>query len=184
MTEKEQKRRRRERIIILLTILVIVILTIVENHVARLSNLIPISNDALIFGLININIILIILLLFLIIRNIVKLIFERRHGIIGSKLRTKLVAAFVSLSLIPTIVLFVVAVNFLSYSIDNWFNIKVGGALSLSLDVARSFYSQYTDNAKYHAAQISEVVSENRLYEESRTEYLRTLFEQRLSHSI
>lgn len=180
VTEKEQKRRRRERIIILVTILVIVILTVVENHVAKLSNLIPISNDALIFGLINVNIILIILLLFLIIRNIVKLIFERRHGILGSKLRTKLVAAFVSLSLIPTIVLFVVAINFLSYSIDNWFNIKVGGALNLSLDVARSFYSQYADNAKYHAGQISEVVSENRLYEESRTEYLKTLFEQRL----
>jgi len=180
MTDKEQKRRRRELVIIFITILVIVILTIVENHVAKLSNLIPVSNDALIFGLINVNIILIILLLFLIIRNMVKLIFERKHGIMGSKLRTKLVAAFVSLSLIPTIVLFVVAINFLSYSIDNWFSIKVGGALNLSLDVARTFYSQYTDNAKYHAAQISEVVSENRLYEESRTGYLKTLFEQRL----
>lgn len=182
MTDKEQKRRRRERIIILITILVIVVLTLVENHVAKLSSLIPISNDILIFGLININIILIILLIFLIVRNIVKLIFERRHGIIGSKLRTKLVAAFVSLSLIPTIVLFVVAINFLSYSIDNWFNIRVGGALNLSLDVARSFYSQYGESAKYHAQQISEIVSENRLYEESRTEYLKTLFEQRLKN--
>ena len=41
--------------------------------------------------------ILIILLIFLIVRNLVKLLFERRHGVVGSKLRTRLVAAFVVL---------------------------------------------------------------------------------------
>src|SRR5512137_1234385 len=136
--DKEQKRRRREWLIILVTILFIIVLTMIESRIAHFESIIPVSNDIIIFGLINVNIILIILLIFLIVRNIVKLIYERRHGILGSKLRTKLVAAFVSLSLIPTIVLFVVAINFLAYSIDNWFSIKVGGALGLSLDVARS----------------------------------------------
>ncbi len=180
MIDKEQRRRRRERIIIAITILVIIFLTTLESHVVKLDSLIPVSNDILIFGLININIILIILLIFLIVRNVVKLIYERRHGILGSKLRTKLVAAFVSLSLIPTAVLFLVSINFLSYSIDNWFNIKVGGALGLSLDVARSFYSQSMENAKYHARQISSVITESRLYEQDRSEYLKKFLEQRL----
>lgn len=180
MDPQEMKRRRRERLIILITILFIIVLTIIENRIANFEDLVPISNDILIFGLINVNIILIILLIFLIVRNIVKLIYERRHGVLGSKLRTKLVAAFVSLSLIPTIVLFAVAINFLSYSIDNWFNIKVGGALGLSLDVARAYYSQSTENAKYHARQISSIITESRLYEESRTEYLKTMLQQRL----
>ena len=35
-----------------------------------------------------------------------KLLFERRKNIMGAKLRTKLVLAFVSLSLLPTIILF------------------------------------------------------------------------------
>jgi nitrogen fixation/metabolism regulation signal transduction histidine kinase len=54
----------------------------------------------------HINVILIILLIFLIIRNVVKLFYEHRRGIIGAKLRTKLVAAFVGLSLVPTIYCF------------------------------------------------------------------------------
>ena len=180
--DKEQKRRRREWLIILVTILFIIVLTMIESRIAHFESIVPISNDIIIFGLINVNIILIILLIFLIVRNIVKLIYERKHGILGSKLRTKLVAAFVSLSLIPTIVLFVVAINFLAYSIDNWFSIKVGGALGLSLDVARSFYSQSTDNAKYHARQISESITESRLYEQTRAQYLKTLLEQRLKN--
>ena len=119
---REAKRRRRERIIILVTVFLIALMTYLESMVFRgEAVVIPVSaGNALIFGLININIILVILLIFLIVRNLVKLIYERRHGIVGSKLRTRLVAAFVSLSLIPTVLLFLVSINFLSYSIDNW----------------------------------------------------------------
>src|SRR4030042_5444444 len=38
-------------------------------------------------------------LLFLVVRNVVKLLFERRRGIMGSHLRTRLVAAFLGLTL-------------------------------------------------------------------------------------
>ena len=130
----EMRRRRRERIIIVATIIGIVLLTFIETSLFSKETLVPDFRDVAIFGLININIILVILLIFLIVRNIVKLVYERRRGILGSKLRTKLVAAFVTLSLVPTFILFLVATNFLSYSIDNWFNIRVGGALNLSLE--------------------------------------------------
>ena len=139
----------------------------------------PDFRDVAIFGLININIILIILLIFLIVRNIVKLVYERRRGILGSKLRTKLVAAFVTLSLVPTFILFLVATNFLSYSIDNWFNIRVGGALNLSLEVAQNYYQQTAENVKYYADRLSADITKNRLFEKDRLEYLRSLIEQR-----
>jgi len=95
---QEARRRKRERIIILVTVFLIALMTYLETSIFRGgAALLPVSGNALIFGLININIILIILLIFLIVRNLVKLIYERRHGIVGSKLRTRLVAAFVSL---------------------------------------------------------------------------------------
>lgn len=176
---KEQRRRRRERIIIVFTIVLIVVLSYVETHLSSLGQLIPISNNVLVFGLININIILIILLIFLIIRNIVKLVYERRHKILGSKLRTKLVTAFVSLSLVPTIILFLVALNLLSYSIDNWFNMKVGGALNYSLEIAQSYYQQSSENAKFFSKQLSTIITNNKLYESQRRGYLETLIQQR-----
>jgi len=91
----------------------------------------------------------------------------------------KLVAAFVSLSLIPTVALFLVSVNFLSYSIDHWFDIKVGGALNMSLEVAQAYYQQFSESSKYYAKQLSSIITENQLYEKDRNVYLKALIEQR-----
>jgi two-component system nitrogen regulation sensor histidine kinase NtrY len=189
MAEREKKaagldtaeitRRKRERIIIVITVAVILVLSFVEYHLFREETILPASSNVLIYGLININAILIILLIFLIVRNVVKLIFERRHGVIGSKLRTKLVAAFVGLSLIPTIVLFIVSINFLSYSIDTWFSMKIGDALNQTIELAQLYYRQTADHAKFNARQISEDITKNRLYQKDRGLYLKTLIEQR-----
>jgi two-component system nitrogen regulation sensor histidine kinase NtrY len=177
--EKEARKRRRERIIILLTVVLILLLSYMESNVTWRGHVLPISDNVLIFGFININIILIILLIFLIVRNVVKLVFERRRGVIGSKWRAKLVAAFVSLSLIPTALLFVVSINFLSYSIENWFNVRLGDALNTTLEVAQYYYQQGTDYAKYYARSISAEVTENRLYEKDKLPYLKALMERR-----
>jgi two-component system nitrogen regulation sensor histidine kinase NtrY len=175
----ELVRRKRERIIIVITVAVILILSFLEYHLFRAESILPASSNVLIFGLININVILIILLIFLIVRNVVKLIFERRHGVIGSKLRTRLVAAFVGLSLIPTVALFIVSINFLSYSIDTWFSMKIGDTLNQAVEVAQLYYRQTADHAKFNARQISEDITRNRLYQKDRDLYLRTLIEQR-----
>jgi two-component system nitrogen regulation sensor histidine kinase NtrY len=177
---KEVKRRKRERIIIFFTVILIAVVTYVESRVFRGEMLdLPISGNALIFGLININIILIILLIFLIVRNVVKLIYDRRRGIAGSKLRNRLVTAFISLSLIPTVLLFLVSINFLSYSIDNWFSIRISDALNRTLEVAQLYYQQSADQAKYYARELSSDISKNALYEGEKFLYLKALVERR-----
>ena len=173
------KKRRMELIIVLVTIVVIAVLIFFEIHLSHKENILPISDNILIFGLININVILILLLIFLIVRNVVKLIFERRHGILGSKLRTKLVAAFVGLSLFPTAILFLVAINFFLYSMENWFSIAIGDALNKTVEVAQVYYQQTADYAKYYAKQISSDITKNRLYDLEREEYLKALIDQR-----
>lgn len=178
LDDKELKRRRRERIIIVIVGLLAIAFTLIASQYSQKDNL-PISTNILIYGLTSINVILIILLLFLIVRNVVKLFYERSHGIIGSKLRTKLVAAFVSLSLVPTILLFLFAINFITYSIDFWFSIKIGDALNRSLEVAQVYYQQAAENAKFNARQISTDITKNRLYERERFDYLRNLINQR-----
>ena len=179
MNADESKRRRRERIAIVVVIAIIIVLTYIESHLSSIEVLLPISSEVLIFGLININLILIILLIFLIVRNLAKLIFERRRGILGSKLRTKLVVAFMILSLIPTVTLFLVSIQFLSYSIDSWFDTKMGRAFNLSLEVAQDYYQQFSDNAKHYAQQIGSEITDNKLYEKEQVDYLKALLTQR-----
>lgn len=155
-----------------------IIFTLLASQFSARKEL-PISANILVYGLTSINIILILLLLFLIVRNVFKLFSERRKGVIGSKLRTKLVAAFVGLSLVPNILLFLFAINFLSYSIEFWFNIKIGDALSRSLEVAQVYYTQTEELAKFNARQISADITKNRLYETDRADYLNSLIGQR-----
>ncbi|PKN69897.1 MAG: PAS domain-containing sensor histidine kinase [Deltaproteobacteria bacterium HGW-Deltaproteobacteria-12] len=176
--DKELRKRRRERILIVVVGIIVIAFTLIASQYSHKDNL-PVSTNILVYSLTSINAILIILLLFLIVRNVVKLFYEHRRGIIGSKLRTKLVAAFVSLSLVPTILLFIFAINFLTYSIEFWFNIKIGDALSRSLEVAQVYYQQTAEHAKFNARQISNDITKNRLYERERVEYLRNLINQR-----
>ena len=176
--ERELRKRRRERIIMIVVGVIAIAFTLIASRFAQRDE-VSISTNILVYGLTSINVILIILLLFLIVRNVVKLFYERRRGIIGSKLRTKLVAAFVGLSLVPTILLFLFAINFLSYSMEFWFNIRIGDALNRSLEVAQVYYQQMAEQAKYNARQISADITKNRLYERARVDYLKNFIGQR-----
>jgi two-component system nitrogen regulation sensor histidine kinase NtrY len=151
----EERRRRNELIIIgIISILILVLFTI-EIKFPKVWGKIPVANNIIIFSLININIILILLLIFLVIRNLVKLIFERKRKVLGAKLRTKLVVAFISLSLVPTILLFLVAVGFITNSVEHWFSAQVEQSLQGSLEVAQTYYRDFANDTVSAAQQVS-----------------------------
>jgi len=107
----EQRRRRREYIIILAILPIIALITYIESHISLISGDVPIATNIFVLGLININIILLGLLIFLVIRNTVKIFFEGRGRLLGSKLRIRLIASFVALTIVPTFLLFFVVVS-------------------------------------------------------------------------
>ena len=149
LPEDERRRRKRESILIVVIIAVVALLTYAENQIVRFGTDIPVSNTVLMFILININLLLLILLLFLVFRNLVKLLYDRRRKVMGAKLRTRLVMAFIALSLLPTIVLFFFSINFITGSIEFWFNVPVEQALETSLRVGRGVYQHAEDNSRF-----------------------------------
>ena len=120
---RDLKRQRNERIIIGCLIVVVFLLSYLGFKVFDLGLDLPVSNSILVFALININVILLLALLYLTMRNLVKLLFERKKKIMGARLRTKLVLAFITLSLLPTMILFFVSVQFISNSLEYWYNL-------------------------------------------------------------
>lgn len=164
----DRKRRKRDLYIIGGTVILMVVLTALETIVYKQGGELPVANNILIFVIININIILLLLILYLLVRNLVKLFFERKSKILGARLKTKLVAAFVSLSLIPTLLLFFFSVAFIFNSIENWFSIPVESSLKESLEVARSYYDNKADEAIYNAGQISKKIRQRKLINQSR----------------
>jgi two-component system nitrogen regulation sensor histidine kinase NtrY len=163
----DARRRRNELIIIGVISILILVLTTIEMKYPQLGGKLPVANNIIIFSLININIILILLLIFLVIRNLVKLIFERKQKVLGAKLRTKLVVAFVSLSLVPTILLFLVAVGFITNSVDHWFSAQVEQSLQGSLEVAQTYYRDFSSDTVSAAQQIGKSLSKQDLYKGS-----------------
>ncbi len=157
--KRDQKRRRRERYLIILLAGVVSLLTYAGTRVFDLGLELPFSSSILIFALINVNVILLLLLLFLSVRNLVKLFFERKKRILGARLRTKLVLAFISLSLLPTIILFFVSVQFISTSIEYWFHLQIEQALKNSLEVGRDYYKRITDDIFSLANNTSRVIT-------------------------
>ena len=81
-----------------------------------------IANKVLLFPLWYVNIILILVIVFVLLRNIFKLAIERRYRILGSKFKIKLVATYFGLSLIPVLLLFFFASELLQGWGDRWFN--------------------------------------------------------------
>lgn len=184
--KEDRRRRRRERYIIALLLVVITILTTyLGMNVLDLGAGLPLTDSILIFALINLNVILMLLLLFLIVRNLVKLLFERKKNLMGARLRTKLVVAFVSLSLLPTLVLFFVSVQFISTSIEYWFNLPIERSLRNSLEIGQGFYGRVTEEILACGNSLSGIVSHNGYLAVSRREDLNKLIdEKRVQHRL
>jgi two-component system nitrogen regulation sensor histidine kinase NtrY len=78
--------------------------------------------------------------LFVVGRNGVKLLLERRRNVLGSRLRTRLVLAFILLSLVPVALMFYVSAKFVQTSVDYWFKSQVEDSMEQSLEIGRAFY--------------------------------------------
>ncbi|MBW1606548.1 MAG: HAMP domain-containing protein [Deltaproteobacteria bacterium] len=163
ISKEERNRRKREVIISVVIIAVIALLTFAENRIMHFGAGIPVSNTILMFILININLLLLILLIFLVFRNLVKLLYDRKRKVMGAKLRTKLVVAFITLSLLPTIVLFFFSINFITTSIEFWFNVPVEQALENSLRVGRSLYWHAEETSSFFMERMSYQIEAKKL---------------------
>ena len=75
-------------------------------------------------------------------RNLIRAFFEKRHRLIGSGFRSKLVAAFIGFALIPTVLLALVASGVISEVIDVWFNDQVMHVLRDSEEVAHLYQEE------------------------------------------
>jgi two-component system nitrogen regulation sensor histidine kinase NtrY len=158
-----EQQRRREGLIILSAALAVLLFAFFETRLPQFSSSNSLTNNVIFFLLINLNIILLVLLVFLVARNLMKLVFERRRRMLGSHLRTRLVLAFLAVSIFPAVLIFLVALGFMTSSIENWFNVQVENSLSGSLDVAQAYYRNASENALVHARQLAARVHDDNL---------------------
>lgn len=157
--KQNSKKRKNEIILIISIILIMIVLTYAENRIIHFGSDFPVSNTILMFILINVNLLLLILLIFLVFRNLAKLVYDRKRKVMGAKLRTRLVLAFIGISLLPTTVLFFFSINFISTTIEFWFNVPIEQALDNSLDVGRQLYTYIEERNRFFLKRIADQVN-------------------------
>ncbi|HIE47859.1 TPA: PAS domain-containing sensor histidine kinase, partial [Candidatus Bipolaricaulota bacterium] len=167
--EKERRKRRREFYIILVAFFIVGI-TFLEVHLRGAES--PVGSNIIFFTILNVNLILLLLLLFLVIRNLVKLMLERRKGLLGSRLRTKLVMAFILLSLVPAMLLFFISALFITRSVESWFSAQVERSLQGALEVAQLYYRDLAADTVHWSRRIATSPPSTRKgWERRRAEY-------------
>lgn len=144
---RERKRRQRELWLAVLGVVVIVVMTWVELKYIGLDSY-------LFLPIFNFNFVLLAVILFVVIRNMVKLALDRKRRVLGSHLRTRLVLSFMVLSLVPTVLMFVIALQFVRTGIDYWFQAQIEGSMEQSLGLGQDIYALLRDRPSRVATSI------------------------------
>lgn len=157
---ERRKRHLRPVWIVLLLLLCCLALTFYYTQVVvpggeETDSFVPTTSYALVLLLINLDLIGVVVLLLLLSRNLIKTYFERRHRLIGSGFRTKLVAAFIGFSLIPTVLLAMVASGLVNKAVDVWFSDQIDRVMRDSYEVARMQHAGHITLAVNSARAIS-----------------------------
>ena len=88
--------------------------------------------------LVSLNIALAVLLVVLIGVQLFSLYRNIRDRVMGSRFTLRLLGSFALMAIIPGLIVYMVSVNFLTRSIESWFNVKVESALEGGLNLGRT----------------------------------------------
>ena len=149
------------------------------------DSLLPNPSYALVLFLLYLDVVGLVVLTLLLSRNLIKAYFERRHRLLGSGFRTKLIAAFIGFSLVPTVLLAFVASGVINEVMKIWFNNQIEEVLGDSEALARLYYEGQTALVTKSAWAISkEIYREDFLRPEHRELLLTALARKRAEFDV
>jgi len=177
--EADLKRRRRELIAVGVAAAVLVAFVLAQTELPPLTRHTSLVSNLVVILLFDISFLLLGLLLLLVGRNLAKVIFEHRRGLIGSKFQVRLVLGFIAVALVPSLFLLIVAGAFLRADVASWFNPEYERVLDDSLDIAKVYYLSAANNAAHFARELAGEVAVKGLLRPDRRAELKRFIAQR-----
>ncbi|MBS1983346.1 MAG: GHKL domain-containing protein [Bdellovibrionales bacterium] len=173
----EDIKRRRERRVALLFGVGFLVSTLLQATLTARRQTYGFVQSLLYFGLIHLNLILIMLLVFLVSRNLIKAYLVRRTGTLGSSLRWRMVTALLGFSLLPSIILFTGSSYIIRQGFDRWFGTQVARALDDAEAITNVHYNGIEENLEFFTARAQKQIQAlGRLPNEKDIEVLREEF--------
>lgn len=92
------------------------------------------------------------------IRNLVRLIIERKRGVLGSRLRSKLVFFFLALVLVPAIVLFIGSAKVIQQTVEGLLRTPMEGLLEQSRDIVATWSDSLQQQCMLRAREVASAI--------------------------
>ena len=126
----------------------------------------PLVGNVAALAILNLNVLLLALLALLLGRQFVKFYFEKKQSPFGAGFRSKLITAFIALTIMPAVLLVLIAGGLLTGGEKYWFGPRVEGTMRDSIALVQSYKedrkSEALHDAKAIAAKIQEAGAEPR----------------------
>ena len=122
---RERIRRRRRLLLWVLGGTVLLLLAIIVSQQLWLWTVVRPDTGAealMLYALSTLNFVAFVVFLFIFVRNLLKLRRERKERQLGSKVKTRLLVYFISISFLPITAMAVFSYLFLNRSLEKWFN--------------------------------------------------------------
>jgi two-component system, NtrC family, nitrogen regulation sensor histidine kinase NtrY len=94
-------------------------------------------------------------LTFVLVRNVIKLIIERRKALPFARFRARLVAVLLGMTFIPSVLVLIVGSELIRNSVDRWFNAPVEEVLTAADTIAGDYYHDRQVRVSDDAARIA-----------------------------
>jgi two-component system nitrogen regulation sensor histidine kinase NtrY len=125
-----------------------------EVHYMRMQNT-TFFIKSIIFILLNLNLLALLILMFFVGKNLLKIYLERKHKVLGYKFKTKFVVVLVVLTMIPSAFLFIVSSGVVTNYLDRLFDPQIRQPLMLSVELAKSAYEMQRERTLSYARAIA-----------------------------
>jgi two-component system, NtrC family, nitrogen regulation sensor histidine kinase NtrY len=148
--------RDNPRLILLGIVVLIVALVAMVRLADQSTELNPdFLTEVVLYALSAADLTMLVALVFVLARNIVKLVVERRRGLPFSRFRAKLVLALLGLTVVPSVLVLIVGSELIRSSTEKWFSPPIDDVLTAATRIAQDYYREREANVASHAARIA-----------------------------
>ncbi len=138
---------------------VLIAIIVVANQPSRLSP--DFTSEFVLFALTAADLTMLVALVFVLSRDIVKLVVERRRGRPFARFRAKLVALLLGMTLVPAVLVLAVGSEVIRTSVDGWFNAPMDEILSSANQIAGDYYHERQLFVSDQAARIARALADD-----------------------
>ena len=148
--------RDNPRLILLGILVLIAALVVMVRFADRSTEVNPdFLSEVVLYALSAADLTMLVALVFVLARNIVKLVVERRRGLPFSRFRAKLVLALLGLTIVPSVLVLIVGSELIRSSTEKWFSQPIDEVLRAATRIAQDYYREREATVAGHATRIA-----------------------------